>query len=145
MRSREWFWYVLGTAVGLLMSVVDLHSGDPQVPVLFLLIMGAVFGFARGERPWMWAALLVIPIPVMHLVNAWVAIPSPREINGPARLYLAPLAAFFRCAACKSQPTAAGSLASLVAYVPAFLGTWFGAWMARGEAPRQEPHPGLHT
>jgi len=121
-------WSLLAVAVGALAAVVALHSDDLQFAVLFLLIQGAVFGFARPAGAWRWALLIAVCIPLSLLLNLAVSFPSPRELSGAARLFVAPLIVFFRST---SPVSAGGVIASGMSVVPALSGAYIGAWMSR--------------
>ena len=128
MNHSEWIWSALAFAVGLLAAVVALHSDDLQFAVLFLFVQCAVFGFARPDRPWRWAILVAIAIPLSLLFNVFVRLPGPRELGPLARLFLGPLVVFFR------SPTPvplSGVPASSIAFLPALAGAWFGVWLSR--------------
>jgi len=126
--SAERIWSALSLAVGLLAAVVALHSDDLQFAVLFLFVQCAVFGYARPERPWRWACLVAVGIPLSLALNAAVTLPSPRELGFPARLFLAPLVVFFRAPAAVKF---ADIPASCLALIPALAGAYAGAWMNR--------------
>jgi hypothetical protein len=121
-------WSLLAVAVGALAAVVALHSDDLQFAVLFLFVQSAVFGFARPAGAWRWAFLIAVCIPLSLVLNLAVSFPSPRELSGAARLFLAPLVVFFR----STTPVSAGGvIASGMSIVPALLGAYMGAWMSR--------------
>lgn len=126
-----WIWYGFASAVGLLASIIELHSGDPQLPVLFLLVLSALFGFAQPARAWRWAILITIWIPLLHGLNSVVAFPSPRELNGLARLFVAPLVVFFRCTWCQPESTLAQTAGSCLALLPSLMGAYAGVGLSR--------------
>ncbi len=123
----EWIWSALALTVGLLAAVLALHTDDLQFAVLFLFVEGAVFGCARPERPWRWACLITVCIPLSLLFNTLVTLPSPRELGYPARLFLGPLVVFFR----STLPIRPGDIpGSCLAVLPALAGAYAGAWLS---------------
>jgi hypothetical protein len=128
----EWVWYILAVAVGMLCAIIGLHTDNVQFNVLFLFVQCAVFGFARPAHAWRWALVIALCIPLSLAFNMVVTLPSPRDLDGPARLLLAPLVVFFR----SPHPVSAGeTTGSLVALLPALAGAYLGAWMTRLAAP----------
>ena len=135
-NPSEKIWLILAAQTGLLSAVVALHSSDLQFAVLFLFVQCMVFGFARPSGAWRWACLIAICIPLAVLLNVLVTIPSPRELEGPARLFLGPALVFLR----STQPvTLAMVPASAFAVIPALCGAYAGAWMNRATAQASEP------
>src|SRR5438067_2317508 len=96
MHRTEWIWFVLALAVGMLAAIMSLHTDNLQFAVLFVFVQCAVFGFAQPVRAWRWACLIAVCIPLSLALNVAVRVPSPRELEGPARLFLGPLFVFFR-------------------------------------------------
>jgi hypothetical protein len=131
MTASDWIWYGFASAVGLLASIVELHSGDPQLPVLFLLVLSALFGFAQPVRAWRWAILITIWIPLLHGLNSMVSFPSPRELNGLARLFVTPLVVFFRCTWCQTESALSQAAGSCLALLPSLVGAYAGVWLSR--------------
>ncbi len=128
MARSDWIWYALAAAVGMLAAVVALHSTDLQFAVAFLVVQCTVFGYARPDRPWRWACLIAVCIPLSLLLNVIVTLPSPRELGTPERLFLGPLVVFFRSPAPVSASEIPGSF---LAFLPAAIGAYLGAWMSR--------------
>jgi hypothetical protein len=124
----EWIWSGLALAVGLLAAILQLHTDNLQFALLFLIVQGAVFGYARPERPWLWACLITVCIPLSLLFNTWVTLPSPRELGYPARLFLGPLVVLFR----SSFPIRPVDIpGSCLALIPVLAGAYAGAWLSR--------------
>jgi hypothetical protein len=133
MNSRaERLWYMLAVAVGMLCAIIGLHTDNVQFNVLFIFVQCAVFGFARPTHAWRWAFMIALCIPLSLAFNMVVTLPSPRDLSGPARLFVAPLVVFFR----SPNPVSAGEMmGSLVALLPGLAGAYLGAWMSRVAAP----------
>jgi len=131
LTRPEGIWSALAIAVGLLAAVLTLHTDDLQYAVLFLFVEGAVFGCARPRRPWQWACLIAVWIPLSQLFNCLVTLPSPRDLGFPARLFLGPLVVFFRATIPVSLAEVPGSCLSLI---PVLAGAYAGAWMSRVSA-----------
>ena len=128
----EFIWSALALAVGSLAAVVALHTDDLQFAVLFVFVQAAVFGYARPARPWQWACLIAVCIPLSLALNAVVTLPGPRELGIPARWFLGPLVVFFRSPTPVHPGDIVGSCLSLI---PALAGAYCGAWMSRFAAP----------
>ncbi len=128
----EWVWYTLAVAVGMLCAIMALHTDNLQYNVLFIFVQCAVFGFARPAHAWRWACLIVLCIPLTLAFNTVVTLPGPRDLNGPARLFLGPLVVFFRSPTPISASEVTGSLPALL---PGLAGAYLGAWMTRVATP----------
>jgi hypothetical protein len=125
---NEWIWSGLALAVGLLAAILQLHTDNLQFAVLFMLVEGAVFGCARPRRPWRWACLITVCIPLSLLFNTLVTLPTPRELGYLSRLFLGPLVVFFR-ATLPIRP--ADIPGSCLALLPSLAGAYAGAWLSR--------------
>ena len=125
---RDWIWYALAVAVGMLAAIMELHTDNLQFLVLFVFVHCAVFGYARPDRAWRWAGVIALCIPLVNAFNCVVALPSPRDLGFPANLFLGPLVVFFKA----TRPIVPFDiLDSCLALVPAMTGAYAGAWMSR--------------
>jgi hypothetical protein len=128
INRPETIWGILAFGVGLLAAILTLHMDNLQYAFLFLFVQGAIFGFARPERPWRWACLIAVAIPLAHLLNVLVTLPSPRDLGPVARLFLGPLVVFFRA----TLPIKLADVpASCMTLLPTLAGAYGGAWMSR--------------
>ncbi len=91
---------------GLYAGWIDFNNSEVQSTVLLLVLFGAVLGFAQPRRAWRWAIILGLCIPLSFL--------------------------FFSALGYKSadlpQP---GVYASLIALIPAFIGTYGGVLLSK--------------
>ena len=129
MDTRLVLWFLYALVFGLLASIVDLHSEEPQLPFLFLFVFASLFAFARPAQAWRLVLLVWICLPLLHVLNAAVALPSPRDFHGPARLFVSPLVAFFRCGWCDANHSPAAR--SVVSLIPIILGAAAGRAIGR--------------
>lgn len=100
-RPKLWH-YLLAIFLGMIVGWLDLRSDEVSATILLLLVFGMFLGFAQPRHAWRWALLLAM----------WV-----------------PLGGFFSSALGLTNLPAASPnwLASLVAFIPAFIGAYGGA------------------
>ena len=86
---------------GLYAGWIDFNQTEVQPTVLLLVVFGAVLGFAQPHRAWRWAIILGLCIPLGYLIFSGLGY-KPAELPQP------------------------GVYASLIALIPAFIGTYGG-------------------
>ena len=101
LKADPWL-PLLTMLLGVLISLIDLSSTDPQLPALLLLAIGFVAGYAKPGYAWVWALLLGIWIPLAEFTTLAIGM----------RLGYRP-----------------DILASSIALVPAFVGAYGGAFV----------------
>ena len=99
----------LAFAGGLFAGWIDFNQTEVQPTVLLLIVFGAVLGFARPYRAWRWAIILGLCIPLGYLIFSALGY-KPAELPQP------------------------GVYASLIALIPAFIGTYGGALISKALA-----------
>jgi hypothetical protein len=103
----------LAIVFGFVAAYIDLHTSEVTVTVFVLLVFGFILGLSQANQAWRWAIILGIWVPIAQI--------TARLADG-------------------SRPLgAAYLLAPLLAFVPAFAGTYLGVltrWIAaRRPAP----------
>ncbi len=68
IRPKAWH-YLLTLFLGLLIAFIDLQTDEVQLPALLLLTFGFFLGFAESARPWRWAAILGVWVPLIHFLR----------------------------------------------------------------------------
>ena len=104
----------LAVFFGLFSALVDLQVHEPQLPALLLTAGGFFLASANPRNWWRWALLIGLWVPVLNLIRAKV-----------------------------SDAPVSSALASLMALVPAFLGSLLGGavvWI-RARTRFQTDHP----
>ena len=96
----------LAFAGGLFAGWIDFNQTEVQPTVLALVIFGAVLGFVRPYRAWRWAIILGLCIPLGFLIFSGLGY-KPAELPQP------------------------GVYASLIALIPAFIGTYAGVLVSK--------------
>ncbi len=81
----------------------DFNNTEPQAAVLFLLVFGFILGAIHPKRAWVWGIILGLSICIVYFVALGLGF-QPNE------------------------PPEPGWYASLIARVPAFLGTYSGVF-----------------
>jgi hypothetical protein len=75
----------LGVALGLVTAAADVASpwGDDtgKVVLLLWLVSAALLGFLRPARPWRWAPLVGLWLPLAHLVLLALGLPDTINPN----------------------------------------------------------------
>ncbi len=100
--------HMIAVFLGLLTGYINLHSGEIQFPILLLLVFGFFIAFSRPVKVWQFAVLLAMWIPIGQFI-----------------LILAEG---------KLHPVFQEGIFSLVAFVPAFIGTSAGVVVRRANA-----------
>jgi hypothetical protein len=97
------FAVLLGIALagGLFATYVDYHNNEVQAPVLILLLVATPLGAFRPKQAWIWGLAVGIGIPACHIGGQWLGLRAPYPV----------------------QPNVYGSL---IAVIPAFIGSYFG-------------------
>jgi ABC-type multidrug transport system permease subunit len=96
--------YVLGILLGLVSGWVQIRIHDLLFTALIVLASAMLLGALKPERPWRWAILFLIIVPLMQL--------------------LAPLLAI-------EKPTRAEIFESILVFLPAVVGAYGGAVLKR--------------
>ena len=105
MYVRPHLWNLLfALFLGILTGWIDSNANEVQLAVLMLLAFGAFLGFAEPRRAWRWAVLLAMWIPLFAITGAVVGV-KPFTVNE--------------------------TLGSLIAFVPALVGVYAGAFVGR--------------
>lgn len=113
MRPQLWH-YLLALFLGLVIGWIDLRAVEVQPTVLLLLVFGLFLGFAQPRHAWRWALLLAVWIPLGGFVALVVGLRTPAPV----------------------EPTA---LASFIAFIPAFIGTYAGVLVNRASSRLPRP------
>lgn len=117
LMVRPILWhYLLAIFMGVIVGWLDLRSDEVSTTILLLVVFGMLLGFAQPRQAWRWAILLAMWVPLGGFLSAAlglrnVAVPNPSW------------------------------LASLVAFVPAFIGAYGGA-LVSGASRRFSPEQG---
>jgi predicted cobalt transporter CbtA len=61
---------------------VDLHSDEVQPTVALLMLFTALLAFARPRRPWRWALLMGVAVPLAYVVAPLLGV-APRAQPEP--------------------------------------------------------------
>ncbi len=64
--------HVLALFLGLLTAFIDQQGDDPQFTVLLLLTFGLFLGVLKPEKPWRWALLISIWVPMTSMLRVVV-------------------------------------------------------------------------
>ena len=91
---------------GLYAGWIDFNQTEVQPTVLLLVIFGAVLGFAQPRLAWRWAIILGLCIPLGYLIFSALGY-KPAELPQP------------------------GVYESLIALIPAFIGTYGGVLVSK--------------
>ena len=110
-RFPRRLYYVLALFIGLLIAFIDRQVSEPQLPALLLLAFGFFLGAMQPARPWRWALIISIWVP---LVSIAAAVGS-------------------------AQAFGKEGMPALIALVPAFFGAYAGSFI--GSHHRQIPSP----
>lgn len=102
LATYDLFYTGLALVVGLFAGWVDFHNDEPQAAAILLVLFGAVLGFAQPRRAWRWALLIALCIPAAYLIGSALGY---QPVSWP-------------------KP---GLYATLLALIPAFIGTYGGA------------------
>ena len=117
LYRRPGIWaYAFATFLGIVTAMIDSATEEVQLPVLLLLVFGFFLGFQAQRRAWLTALLLALWIPAFNLVRI-VMDHQPDKLAGEG-------------------------FGSLIALVPAFVGTFAGAILRGGSSRRSETTKG---
>lgn len=103
MRTLTVWLSALAIVFGFIAAYVDLNTAEVQVTVSLLLVFGFILGFAQPNRAWRWAAILGVWVPIAQITS--------RLMDGTRPL------------------TPDYLLSPLLAFVPAFVGTYLGVFV----------------
>ena len=67
----------LAAVFGAVVSWVDLHATEVQVPALLLLIFGAALGAAWPKGSWLLGIIVGLGVPCAHAINGMLGNPPP--------------------------------------------------------------------
>ena len=98
---------LLALILGLTIALVDAHADGPPLPVLLLFLFGSALGFASPRTAVGTALILGVSIFALHVVGPHVGYRPPYT----------------------PSPTV---FATLLALIPAVIGTLLGVWLRRG-------------
>ena len=104
--------YLLALFLGIVTAIVDLGTDEVQFPVLLLLVFGFFLGFDQPERAWRRSLLLGAWIPVFEFAKV-----------------------FLNQEFAKIVPQGLGSLLALI---PAFIGTYSGVALQKVATRKQD-------
>ena len=102
-RPRLWH-YLFALFLGIVVGWLDRNASEVQGTVLLLLVFGLFMGFAQPKHAWRWALILGAFVPLMGFAAAAFGL-KPFTVNE--------------------------TIGSLIAFVPAFIGTYAGAFVNR--------------
>lgn len=98
------FFLLMGCCDGLFAAYVDFHNNEVQATVLVLLVCSFVIGAIRPKGAWRWALAVGLGVPLCHIFGKWFGLNS-------------------------QYPVKPNDMASFIAVVPAFIGSYFGAFV----------------
>lgn len=81
---------------------VDFNNDEPQAAVLVILVVTFLLGYVLPGRAWLWALIVALGLPAVYLMARSLGY-QPKSLPSP------------------------GWYASLLALIPAFIGTYAGA------------------
>jgi glycopeptide antibiotics resistance protein len=102
-RPRLWH-YLFALFLGIVVGWLDRNASEVQGTVLLLLVFGLFMGFAQPKHAWRWALILGAFVTLMGFAAAAFGL-KPFTVNE--------------------------TIGSLIAFVPAFFGTYSGAFVNR--------------
>jgi hypothetical protein len=102
-KYLPWICLVLALAGGIFAWWVDSRNDEPQAAVLVILMVTFLLGMAAPQRAWLWAIILGSCIPLGYLLTRTMG-------------YL------------PATPLEPGWYAAFIALIPAFIGTYLGAF-----------------
>ncbi len=70
-RPQAWH-LALALCTGVLLAFISVHSAEPQLPAVLLLLFGVFLGFARPSQAWLWGILLAAWIPAASFIAIFV-------------------------------------------------------------------------
>ena len=80
IRPQLWPW-LFAIFLGMLTAWLDAGASEVLPIILLLFAFGAFLGFARPEKPWRWALLLGIWVPLGWLLAAALGIRDWKKIE----------------------------------------------------------------
>jgi len=93
--------YGLSIVLGLLTAVADVAApwGDDTAKVILLLLVAfaSLVGFLRPIRPWCWAILIGIWLPLIHLVRHAFGLTDPSHPNTYLSIFILALISLAAC------------------------------------------------
>lgn len=99
-RRAAWIW-PLAVLLALAAAALDLALADVSISFVVITAFAMFVTWAAPERPWRWGLLFGTALPLSHLA---------------ARLVF-------------HRPPSGGTLAGLMAYLPALVGAYLGAFL----------------
>lgn len=64
--------HILALFLGLLIAFIDQQGDDPQLTVLLLLTFGLFLGMLQHAKPWRWALLISVLVPLTSVLRVAV-------------------------------------------------------------------------
>ena len=101
-RYLDWICLVIAFTGGAFAGWVDFNNDEPQAAALVVLAVTFLVGFLLPRRAWLWAIIVALCLPGMHLLLRGLGY-HPVSLPEP------------------------GFYASLLALIPAFIGAYWGA------------------
>jgi hypothetical protein len=95
-------WLLVGVSDGLFAAYIDFHNNEVQAAVLVILTCTFIIGAFRPRGAWRWALAVGLGVPVCHVCGKWFGLVS-------------------------QYPVKPNDYASIIAVIPAFIGSYFGA------------------
>ena len=109
MKHNTFLLCLLALALGITISLLDMHATEVQGTVLLILIASGLLGFILPRRAWLWAITIALCLPLTYLFANLLGHPSHNV-----------------------EPNI---LATLIALIPAFLGAYVGVLLRYMIAP----------
>lgn len=110
-RKPELWLHLWTLFVGVLVGLMDVKATEVQLTVLLLLAFGFFAGFNQPRRAWRWALLLGVWVPIFAFIAMGVGLTQFRVEQ---------------------------QFGSLIALIPAFLGTYAGVVVKRFSSSAQQ-------
>jgi hypothetical protein len=86
--------HVFAVFIGLLVAFVDQEVSEPQLPALLLLAFGFFLGAMQPARPWRWALLISIWVPLGGLLRIVIETRTDALVRDGAPAIIALIPAF---------------------------------------------------
>lgn len=97
---------VLAVIGGFSAGAVDFRNDEPQAAVLVIVVFAGLLGFVQSRKAWRWAIVVGLGVPVVYLISTALGY-QPKSVPEP------------------------GWYASLIALIPAFIGTYGGVLLRK--------------
>ena len=97
---------VIAVIGGFSAGAVDFRNDEPQAAVLVIVVFAGLLGFVQPRKAWRWAIIIGLGVPVVYLISTALGY-QPKSVPEP------------------------GWYASLIALIPAFIGTYGGVLLRK--------------